>query len=121
VWGQAQPRPLRGGHGSGQDPLDRQDLREVQIALWEIAPTWSAELNCANPDESTIVILPPGASDLLGPAFVLHRTNGRVHLDQFRWDEYRKLGAFHGLEDALRELRARLAPLASLMRRERDG
>jgi hypothetical protein len=44
----------------------------------------------------------------------LHRFGGRVRLDQFRWDEYRKLGAFGCLDDALAVLRARLVPLVSM-------
>ena len=50
---------------------------------------------------------------MIGPAFVLHRSNGRVQLDQFRWDEYRKLGSFATLDEALAALRARLVPLVS--------
>jgi hypothetical protein len=89
------------------------DLDVVLGQLVETAPGWSAELNQASPDESTIVIIPQGANDLIGPAFVLHRSRGRVHLDQFRWDEYRKLGAFRSLDEALAQLRTRLSPLTS--------
>jgi hypothetical protein len=84
------------------------ELNLVRAALAEVMPTWSAELNCATVDESTIVVLPPGANDLIGPAFVLHRSKGRIHLDQFRWDEYRKLGGFQSMDAALAVLRARL-------------
>jgi hypothetical protein len=89
------------------------DLDVVVALLAEVAPRWSAELNCSSPDESTIVVLPEGANDLLGPAFVLHRENGRVRLDQFRWDEYRQLGVFQTFDGALATLRARLVPLAA--------
>jgi hypothetical protein len=89
------------------------DLDVVLSQLAETAPEWSAELNQASPDESTIVIVPQGANDLIGPAFVLHRSRGRVHLDQFRWDEYRKLGAFRSLDEALAQLRTRLSPVTS--------
>jgi hypothetical protein len=95
------------------DLLNWDDLDAVLGLLAEIAPGWSAELNQASPDESTIVVIPQGANDLIGPAFVLHRTFGRVHLDQFRWDEYRKLGGFRTLDEALAALRTRLVPLAT--------
>lgn len=93
--------------------LTWEDLEAVRVMLTEIAPAWSAELNQTGPGELTIVVLPEGANDLIGPAFVLHRFDGRVRLDQSRWDEYRKLGGFRCLDDALAVLRARLVPLVS--------
>jgi hypothetical protein len=99
--------------GGEADLLTWDDLDVVIALLAEIAPGWSAELNQASPDESTIVVLPAGANDLIGPAFVLHRARGHVHLDQFRWDEYRKLGGFRCLADALAVLRARLTSLVT--------
>ena len=90
------------------------DLDLVQAALQQAAPSWSAELNRTSWDDSTIVAMPEGASDFLGPSFVLHRTGGRVHLDMFRWDEYRKLGSFESLDAALAAMRARLASLRAL-------
>ena len=107
----AEPFPEWRGRESGLLTLD--DLDVVVALLAEIAPDWSADLNQASPDESTIVVLPEGANDLIGPAFVLHRTGGRVLLDQFRWDEYRKLGGFRCLADALSVLRAKLTLLVT--------
>jgi hypothetical protein len=99
----------------GEEPalLTWDDLDLVQGLLAEIAPDWSAELNHSSPDESTIVVTPAGANDMIGPAFVLHRSGGRVHLDQFRWDEYRKLGGFRTFDEALALLRSRLVPLVT--------
>ncbi|MSO99898.1 MAG: hypothetical protein EXR07_02425 [Acetobacteraceae bacterium] len=105
--------PLSDDRGAQATALTWVDLNRVRVAVAEIAPRWSAELNQASLDDSTIVVLPEGANDLLGPAFVLHRTGGRVHLDQFRWDEYRKLGGFGSLDEALSVMRARLALLVS--------
>jgi hypothetical protein len=120
------PRPLHAQPISGpvsddSAPLNWADLDLVRAAVAEVAPSWSTELNCGSLDESTIVVLPPGANDLIGPAFVLHRTRGRVHLDQFRWDEYRKLGGFASVEAALNPLRARLATQTSLIAHGWDG
>ena len=100
--------------GGGDEILTWDDLDTVTSALREVAPTWSADLNQSGPGDSTIVVTPEGANDLLGPAFVLHRSQGRVQLDQFRWDEYRKLGAFASLDDAVAAMRARLALLTRL-------
>ncbi len=93
--------------------LTWEDRDTVQALLAEIAPSWSAELNNSGPDGSTIVATPAGANDLLGPAFVLHRDRGRVRLDQFRWDEYREIGAFATLHQALTAMTARLVPLVT--------
>jgi hypothetical protein len=109
----ARAEPLPEWQGDESPILTRDDLHVVVDLLAEIAPGWSAELNCASVDEATIVVLPEGANDLIGPAFVLHRGDGLVRLDQFRWDEYRKLGAFHSMDRALAALRARLVPLAA--------
>ena len=99
-------------YGAGEPALlNWDDLDVVTSMLIEAAPRWSAELNQASADESTIVVMPEGANDLIGPAFVLHRQNGRVHLDQFRWDEYRKLGGFRSLDEALAVMRTRLVAL----------
>ena len=106
-------RPLPERDGDEPALLTWDDLDVVQRLLTELAPGWSAQLNQASPDESTIVVIPEGANDLIGPAFVLHRSGGRVHLDQFRWDEYRKLGGFRSLDDALPALRARISLLVS--------
>ena len=89
------------------------DLDTVHAMLAEVAPGWSAELNQCAVDEATIVVIPAGANDMIGPAFVLFWADGRVRLDQFRWDEYRKLGAFATLDEALAAMRSRLVPLVS--------
>ena len=102
-----------GGRSDEPALLNWDDLDVVQDLLTEIAPGWSAELNHASLDESTIVVTPAGANDIIGPAFVLHRSRGRVHVDQFRWDEYRKLGGFRTFNEALALLRSRLVPLVT--------
>jgi hypothetical protein len=111
------PEPIYAAFPKGRadEPalLNWDDLDMVKELLAEIAPDWSAELNHASHDESTIVVMPPGANDMIGPAFVLHRSNGQVHLDQFRWDEYRKLGGFRTFDDALAAMRSRLVPMAT--------
>ena len=109
--GYAESFPER--HADESTQLTRDDLDTVHDLLGEIAPGWSADLNHAGLYESTIVLTPEGANDLIGPAFVLHRSYGRVQLDQFRWDEYRQLGGYNSLDDALTVLRARLSPLVA--------
>ena len=105
--------PLRKPRNDQPMLLTWDDLDVVHRLLAEIAPSWSAELNQASVDESTIVVTPEGANDLIGPAFVLQRTRTGVELSQFRWDEYRKLGSFLFLDAALAALRVRLVPLVS--------
>jgi hypothetical protein len=105
--------PFPEWYGGEPTLLTWDDLDVVQDLLAEVAPGWSADLNHASVDDSTIVITPSGANDMIGPAFVLHRNRGRVQLDQFRWDEYRKLGAFRTFDEALALLRARLLPVTT--------
>jgi hypothetical protein len=93
--------------------LSWEDLDVVLAMLAQAAPGWSAELTSSSPGESTIVVLPEGADDRLGPTFVLYRSGARVHLDQVRWDEYRELGGFDCLDQALTALRVRLTPFVS--------
>ena len=50
------------------DLLTWDDLNVVIGLLAEVAPGWSADLNHASPNESTIVVTPEGANDLIGPA-----------------------------------------------------
>lgn len=109
----ARVQPLREWGGDGPPLLTWADLDVVRELLAELAPDWTAELNQASPNESTIVVTPAGANDLVGPAYILQRDRGRVQLDQFRWDEYRKLGGFPTLDAALAVLRSRLAVLES--------
>jgi hypothetical protein len=112
--------PLQNRAGGAPNLLTMDDLSVVVGLLAEIAPGWSAELNHASPNESTIVVTPEGANDLIGPAFVLHRTGPSVELDQFRWDEYREIGKFRFLDGALAAMRARLVPLVSRSIRNSD-
>ena len=50
------------------DLLTWDDLNVVIGLLAEVAPGWSADLNHASPNESTIVVPPEGATALIGPA-----------------------------------------------------
>ena len=97
----------------GNSVMTWDDLDAVHALLAELAPRWSAELNQSAVDEATIVVAPVAANDMIGPAFILFWAHGRVCLDQFRWDEYRKLGTFATLEQALAAMRSRLVPLVS--------
>ena len=100
-------------HPAASSLLSWEDRDVVLAMLEQVAPGWSAELNSSSPGESTIVVLPEGADDRLGPTFVLYRSGTRVHLDQVRWDEYRELGGFDRLDEALTALRTRLTPFVS--------
>jgi hypothetical protein len=109
----ARAEPFPDCSGAGPALLTWDDLDVVHAVLANMAPRWTAELNQTGPDESTIVVMPEGANDLIGPTFILHRDCGRVQLDQFRWDEYRKLGGFQSLDEALSAMRVRLTPPVS--------
>jgi hypothetical protein len=54
--------PFPEWHAGAPSLLTSGDLDIVQAMLAEAAPSWSAELNQAAIDESTIVVVPEGAN-----------------------------------------------------------
>ncbi len=82
-------------------------------AIADVAPGWSVELHEASHGETTLLLMPAAAHDAIGPTFVLHDREGTVRLDQYQWDTYSELGAYSSLDDAMRDVRRRLAALAT--------
>jgi hypothetical protein len=89
-------------------PLGRAELEFVQRAMAEIAPDWSVELEGICVDEATLVLLPDGGDDELGPSFVISREACRLRVDQVHWDTLTEVGVFTSMADVLEALRVRL-------------
>ena len=104
-------------HLSGQDltvslpvrPLGAADLALVQNAMAEIAPEWSVELHGICVEEATLVLLPEGGDDAMGPGFMISRETCGFRLDQVHWDVLTELGVFASLDDVVTTLSVRLA------------
>jgi hypothetical protein len=90
-------------------PIGDADLAFVEIAMTEIAPDWSVELHGMGADEATLVLLPEGGDDTMGPSFMISRETYGFRLDQVHWDVITEFGVFASLTDVVTMLAARLA------------
>jgi hypothetical protein len=89
-------------------PIGDGDRAFVQIAMAEIAPDWSVELHGICADEATLVLLPDGGDDTMGPSFMISRETYGFRLDQVHWDLTTEIGVFASLSDVVAMLAARL-------------
>lgn len=90
-------------------PLGNADLMLVQNAMADIAPEWSVELHGICAEEATLVLLPEGGDDAMGPSFMISRETYGFRLDQIHWDVLTELGVFASLDDVVTALGVRLA------------
>jgi hypothetical protein len=90
-------------------PIGDADLAFVQVAMAEIASDWSVELHGTYTDEATLVLLPEGGDDTMGPSFMISRETCGFRLDQVHWDEITEFGVFASLTNVMAVLAARLA------------
>jgi hypothetical protein len=90
-------------------PLGHADLASMQRALAELAPDWSVDLQGVCADEATLVILPDGGDDAIGPSFLVSRETCGLRLDQVHWDTMTEVGVFTSLGDLISALQPRLA------------
>jgi hypothetical protein len=93
-------------------PLGMTDLTFVQHILAEIAPEWSAELQGICADEATLILVPDGGDDDLGPSFMISRDAFGLRVDQVHWDTVTEIGLFTSLNDVLEAIRLSLAMCA---------
>jgi hypothetical protein len=90
-------------------PLGDSDLALVQSGMAEIAPEWSVELHGICVEEATLVLLPEGGDDAMGPSFMISRETYGFRLDQVHWDVLTEFGVFASLNDVVAALGVRLA------------
>jgi hypothetical protein len=90
-------------------PLGDGDLALVRCAMADIAPEWSVELHGICEDEATLVLLPEGGDDAMGPSFMISRETYGFRLDQVHWDVVTEFGVFASMNDVVAALGARLA------------
>ena len=90
-------------------PLGSADLALLQDLIDEIAPAWTVELHGIRAEEASLILLPHGGDDLIGPSFLVTRESDGFRLDQVRWDEMTETGFYPSLIDVLAAIRCRLA------------
>ena len=90
-------------------PIGDADLAFVQVAMAEIAPDWTVELQGICADEATLVLLPEDGDDTMGPSFMISRETYGFRLDQVHWDTLVECGVYASLNDVITVLAARLA------------
>ncbi|HYZ21773.1 MAG TPA: hypothetical protein VE690_06405 [Rhodopila sp.] len=88
------------------------DLRAMAEALFDVAPTWTTELQGICLDEASLIITPDGAEDLLGPSFILSRDSFGYRVDQVHWDAMTEVGAFTSFSDAVSAIRHQVSQWA---------
>lgn len=90
-------------------PLGEADLAFVEVAMAEVAPEWTVELQGICEDEATLVLMPEDGDDATGPSFMISRETYGFRLDQVHWDALLECGVYASLNDVVAVLAARLA------------
>ncbi len=90
-------------------PLGLAEARFVEDALSDVAPDWSVDLEGVCEHEASLVLLPEGGDDAMGPSFVIRRETFGFRLDQLHWDKIQELGIYPALADAVTAVQERLA------------
>ena len=82
-------------------PIGYHDMCLVADAITDVAPDWKVELSAICVGDASLVIMPEGADDLIGPTFVVYQERNLFRLDQFQWDVLSRLGEYSCLRDAV--------------------
>jgi hypothetical protein len=90
-------------------PLGKAELTWIRRSMADIAPEWAAELQGICADEATLVLVPDGGDDAIGPSFVISRETFGLRVDQVHWDLATEVGTFASLAQVMEVLRLRLA------------
>jgi hypothetical protein len=94
-------------------PIGYIDLWLTEEAVAKTAPDWLVELNGTETEDASVVIMPDGADDLIGPTFILYQLHEAYRLDQFQWDIITRVGSFASVHEALRTLAGALHQISS--------
>jgi hypothetical protein len=85
------------------------EKRFVEDALSDVAPDWSVDLDGICDHEASLILLPEGGDDEIGPSFLIRRESFGFRLDQVHWDEMREIGTYPALADVISAVQGRLA------------
>ncbi len=92
--------------------LGERELALLSAAVVDIAPDWSVELCGTDTHDRSLLVMPEGADDMIGPTFMIHAVNGAIRLDQLRFDDIQILAERAHLSEIIHILRVRLASLS---------
>ena len=84
------------------------EKRFVEDALSEVAPDWSVDLDGVCDHDASLILLPEGGDDEMGPSFVISRECVGFRLDQLHWDQMREVGTYPALADVISAVQGRL-------------
>jgi hypothetical protein len=89
-------------------PLGREQCSHLTAVIAELVSDWSVELHLDVLRKPMIVILPETLDDAIGPTLVVYRDETGFHLEELRWNAYRKLGDYRVWTDVVRAVWLRL-------------
>jgi hypothetical protein len=81
--------------------LVQADVTLVQRSIADIAPEWTVELHGLCAEEATLVLLPEGGDDAMGPSFLISQDGTGYLVDQVHWDLVSEIGIFPSLAAAM--------------------
>jgi hypothetical protein len=84
------------------------EKRFVEDALSEVAPEWSVDLDGICEHDASLILLPEGGDDEMGPSFVISRECFGFRLDQLHWDQMHEVGTYPALADVISAVQFRL-------------
>jgi hypothetical protein len=82
-------------------PIGYNDVCLAADVVAAITPDWKVELINNFPGETSLVIMPEDAADLIGPTFVVYQEPCGFRLDRFQWDTRSELGEYPRMRDAM--------------------
>jgi|ERR1700733_5609954 hypothetical protein len=80
----------------------------VEDALSEVVPDWSVDLEGICEHDASLILLPEGGDDEMGPSFVISRERFGFRLAQLHWDKMHEVGTYPALADVISAVQGRL-------------
>jgi hypothetical protein len=97
-------------------PLGVADQAFFQSVINDVVPGWSVELDGICADQASLILVPDGGEDDLGPCFCVTRESYGFRIDQVQWDEMTEVGIYASLREVLDTICHRLAFQADTIR-----
>jgi len=97
-------------------PLGAADQAFFQSVINEVAPGWTVDLQAICLNDTSLILVPDGGEDQIGPSFSITRESFGFRLDQVQWDEMTEIGIYASLREVLDIICRRLAFCAGVIR-----